>query len=236
MLLSIKDLTVHYKKVEAVKDVSFEIEEGIIVTLIGSNGAGKSTIMKTISGLKVPTFGEICFKGERIEGTPPQEIVKKGIGQVPEGRGIFPFLSVKANLQLGAYLRRDKKGIERDMEDIFQLFPILKQRLEQRAGTLSGGEQQMLAMGRPLMGRPTLLLLDEPSHGLSPLMVEQIAQIIKNINTSNGVTIILVEQNAYMALSLAHKGYVLETGRITLQGEAAYLRDNENVKKAYLGG
>lgn len=236
MLLNIKNLTVHYRRVEAVKGVSLSIEEGSVVTLIGSNGAGKTTIIRTISGLKAPTSGEIWLKEERIDGLPPHEIVRKGIGQVPEGRGIFPFLSVQANLHLGAFLRRDKMGIRRDLDEVFQQFPVLRQRLKQRAGTLSGGEQQMLAMGRSLMARPKLLLLDEPSLGLAPIMVDQIGQIIENINKSSGVTIILVEQNAYMALDLAHTGYVLETGRIALEGAVASLRDNEHVKKAYLGG
>ena len=236
MLLNIKDLIVHYKGVEAVKGVSLGIEEGSIVTLIGSNGAGKSTIMRTISGLKTPTSGEIWYREERIDGLQAQEVVKRRIAQVPEGRGVFPFLSVLANLKLGAYLRRDKTAINSDLEEVYLHFPILKERIKQRAGTLSGGEQQMLAIGRALMAKPRLLLLDEPSLGLSPILVDQIGQIVENINKQAGVTIILVEQNAYMALSLAHRGYVLETGRIALEGEATYLMDNEHVKKAYLGG
>lgn len=236
MLLDIKDLIVHYKGVEAVKGVTLGIEEGSIVTLIGSNGAGKSTIMRTISGLKAPTSGEIWFREERIDGFPAQEVVKRRIAQAPEGRGLFPFLPVLANLKLGAYLRRDKRAINSDLEEVFLHFPILKERTKQRAGTLSGGEQQMLAIGRALMAKPRLLLLDEPSLGLSPIMVDQIGQIVENINKEAGVTIILVEQNAYMALSLAHRGYVLETGKIALEGEATYLMDNEHVKKAYLGG
>jgi branched-chain amino acid transport system ATP-binding protein len=229
-------LIVHYKGVEAVKGVSLGIKEGSIVTLIGSNGAGKSTIMRTISGLKTPTSGEIWFREERIDGLPAQEVVKRRIAQVPEGRGVFPFLPVLANLKLGAYLRRDKRAINRDLEEVYLHFPILKERMRQRAGTLSGGEQQMLAIGRALMAKPTLLLLDEPSLGLSPIMVDYIGQIVENINKQAGVTIILVEQNAYVALGLAHRGYVLETGRIALEGKATYLMDNEHVKKAYLGG
>jgi branched-chain amino acid transport system ATP-binding protein len=206
------------------------------VTLIGSNGAGKSTILRTISGLKEPTSGAIRFAEERIDGLPAQEIVKRGIAQVPEGRGVFPFLPVLTNLKMGAFLRRDKKGINDDLEEVFRHFPRLRERVKQRAGTLSGGEQQMLAIGRALMAKPRLLLLDEPSLGLSPLLVDYIGEIVENINAQAQVTTILVEQNAYMALSLAHKGYVLETGKIALEGEAHLLMDNEHVKNAYLGG
>jgi branched-chain amino acid transport system ATP-binding protein len=236
MLLDIRELVVHYKRVETVRSVSLQVDEGNIVTLIGSNGAGKSTIMRTISGLKVPTSGEIWFQGKRIDGLQPQKIAKMGISQAPEGRGIFPFLSVMANLQLGAYLRKDKKVINDDLEVLFLLFPKLKERIRQKAETLSGGEQQMLAIGRALMAKPKLLLLDEPSLGLSPTMVERIGQIVENINKEAGVTVLLVEQNANMALGLAHKGYVLETGRIALEGEASFLRGNEHVKELYLGG
>ena len=236
MLLDIRELVVHYKRVETVRSVSLQVDEGSIVTLIGSNGAGKSTIMRTISGLKVPTSGEIWFQGKRIDGLQPQKIAKMGISQAPEERGIFPFLSVMANLQLGAYLRKDKKIINDDLEVLFLLFPKLKERIRQKAETLSGGEQQMLAIGRAFMAKPKLLLLDEPSLGLSPTMVERIGQIVENINKEAGVTVLLVEQNAHMALGLAHKGYVLETGRIALEGEASFLRGNAHVKELYLGG
>ena len=236
MLLSIKNIRVHYGNSEAIKGVSVEVDEGTIVTLIGSNGAGKSTIMRTISGLKAPTSGEIIFLEERIDGLPPQEIVKRGISQVPEGRGIFPFLSVLANLQLGAFLERDKKVISTALDEVYAYFPRLRERTKQKAGTLSGGEQQMLAIGRALVARPKLLLLDEPSLGLSPLLVDTIAQIIESINKQSRTSIILVEQNAYMALNLAHKGYVLETGKIAMEGEPGDLLGNEQVKKAYLGG
>jgi branched-chain amino acid transport system ATP-binding protein len=236
MLLSVKDLAVSYRGVEAIKGASLNVEEGTIVTLIGSNGAGKSTMMRTISGLKESKSGEITFIEERIDGLPPQEIVKRGVAQVPEGRGVFPFLSVLANLRLGAYLERDAKIITNTMDEVYTLFPRLKERTKQKAGTLSGGEQQMLAIGRALMASPKLLLLDEPSLGLSPLLVDRIGELIERINQERRTSIILVEQNAYMALNLAHKAYVLETGRIVLEGKPADLLENEEVKKAYLGG
>lgn len=235
MLLNLKGVTVHYYKIAAIRDISIEVEEGSIVTLIGSNGAGKTTTLRTISGLKHPTMGEIWFEDHRIDRLAPEKINKLGIAQVPEGRRVFPQMTVMENLQMGAFLRGDKDGIDRDLETVFRHFPILKDRQKQYAGTLSGGEQQMLAMGRALMSNPKLLLLDEPSLGLSPLLVMEVAKIIRNINQA-GRTIVLVEQNARLALSLAQKGYVLETGNIVLAGDCKDLRENEEVKKAYLGG
>lgn len=235
MLLDVKDITVHYHKVAAVRDICMEVEEGGIVTLIGANGAGKSTTLRAISGLKHPTTGEIWFEGQRIDRLPPEKINKMGIAQVPEGRRIFPQMTVLENLLMGAFLRKDVDGINRDLEGVFEHFPILKERQKQAGGTLSGGEQQMLAMGRALMSNPKLLLMDEPSLGLSPLMCVEIAKIIKDIR-AEGRTIVLVEQNARLALALAQKGYVLETGNIVLHGDTKELRENEQVKKAYLGG
>ena len=235
MLLDVKDITVHYHKVVAVRDISIEVEEGGVVTLIGANGAGKSTTLRAISGLKHPTTGEIWFKGQRIDRLPPEKINKMGIAQVPEGRRIFPQMTVLENLHMGAFLRKDVDGINRDLEGVFEHFPILKERQKQAGGTLSGGEQQMLAMGRALMSNPKLLLMDEPSLGLSPIMCAEIAKIIKDIH-AEGRTIVLVEQNARLALALAQKGYVLETGNIVLHGDTKELRENEQVKKAYLGG
>ena len=235
LLLDVKDITVHYQKVDAVRNISIEVEEGEIVTLIGSNGAGKTTTLRTISGLKHPTSGEIWFKGQRIDRFAPEKINKTGIAQVPENRRVFPYMTVAENLEMGAFLRRDTDGMQRDLEGVFTHFPILKSRHKQLAGTMSGGEQQMLAMGRALMSNPKLLLLDEPSLGLSPIMCLEIAKIIRDIHRE-GRTIILVEQNARLALALAQKGYVLETGNIVLEGDAKELRENEKVKKAYLGG
>jgi len=235
MILSVKGITINYGKVAAVRNVSFEIEENAIVTLIGSNGAGKSTILKTISGLKHPAAGEILFEGKKIDRFFPHDVVKAGISHVPEGRRLFPAMSVRENLSMGAYLRRDKKEIDEEFEKVFHYFPKLKERQKQRAGSLSGGEQQMLAMGRALMSRPKLLLLDEPSIGLSPLMSQMIGKIVHTINQEEGVSILLVEQNAKLALSLANKGYVLETGTIVLDGNAKELLNNDLVKTAYLG-
>ncbi len=237
LLLNVKDITVHYNKVDAIRNISIEVEEGQIVTLIGSNGAGKSTTLRTISGLEHPTTGEILFEGQRIDRLPPEKINRAGIAQVPEGRRVFPNMTVLENLELGAFLRKNSEGngIKRDLEDVFQHFPILKSRQKQSAGTMSGGEQQMLAMGRALMSNPKLLLMDEPSLGLSPLMCLEIAKIIRDIH-EGGRTIVLVEQNARLALALAQKGYVLETGNIVLKGDSKELRENEQVKKAYLGG
>ncbi|NIS69195.1 MAG: ATP-binding cassette domain-containing protein [Proteobacteria bacterium] len=234
-MLDVKEITVHYHKVSAVKGISMDVKEGDIVTLIGSNGAGKSTTLRAISGLKHPTTGEIWFDGQRIDGVAPERINKAGIAQVPEGRRVFPYMTVMENLEMGAFLRRDADRMNMDLEGVFKHFPILKERRKQSAGTLSGGEQQMLAIGRALMSKPKLLLMDEPSLGLSPLLCLEIARIIRDIH-EEGRTIVLVEQNARLALNLAQKGYVLETGRIVLEGEALDLRENEQVKKAYLGG
>ena len=236
MLLNVKSLTVHYDGVQGAIDVSIELLEGAIATLIGANGAGKSTILRAISGLIPPTSGEIWFQGGRIDGLPPHEIVRRGVVQVPEGRRLFPYMTVLANLRLGTYLRKDRNEISKDLEKVFERFPILKERRKQQAGTLSGGEQQMLAIARALLEKPILLMLDEPSLGLAPMMVQEIARIIKEINQQDKVSIILVEQNAYMALSLADKAYVLEVNKITLEGKAKDLLNNEYVQKAYLGG
>ena len=235
MLLSVKDMSVYYHKVIAVKDISIEVEEGGIITLIGANGAGKTTTLRAITGLKRPTAGEIWFEGQRIDKLPPEKINEAGIAMVPEGRRIFPQMTVMENLTMGAFLRKDKDGIEKDLENVFVHFPVLKEREKQMGGTLSGGEQQMLAMARALMSHPKLLLLDEPSLGLSPILVMEIAKIIKDLH-QEGRTIVLVEQNARLALSLADHGYVLETGSIVLQGDAKKLQENKDVKKAYLGG
>lgn len=234
-MLKIDKINVYYGAIHAIKGISLEVNQGQIVTLIGANGAGKSTILRTISGLLKPKDGAIHFEGKSIAGIPAQNIVKLGVSQVPEGRRVFADMTVLENLELGAYVRSDKKGIQEDMETVFQRFPRLKERVAQLAGTLSGGEQQMLAMGRALMSRPRLLLLDEPSMGLAPLLVKEIFSIIKDINAT-GTTILLVEQNANMALSIANQAYVLETGRITLAGSAKELAASEEVRKAYLGG
>ena len=234
-MLTVNDINVFYGAIHAIKGVSLEVNEGEIVTLIGANGAGKSTILRTISGLLKPKTGSIQFEGQEIAGMPAHEIVKSGISQVPEGRRIFAEMSVLENLELGAFTRKDKDGIKADMELVFERFPRLKERIGQLAGTLSGGEQQMLAMGRALMSRPRLLLLDEPSMGLAPLLIKEIFAIIQDINKT-GTTVLLVEQNANMALSIAHRAYVLETGRITLSGDAKELAASDEVRKAYLGG
>lgn len=236
MLFEAKDITVHYFKVPAVRNISIAVDTGKIITLIGSNGAGKTTILRTICGLKHPTTGEIRFNGHSIEKLPPHKITAMGIAMVPEGRRIFPQMSVMENLLTGAYLRKDKAKVRQDLEEvIFKHFPRLQERIKQSAGTLSGGEQQMLAMGRALMSAPDLLLLDEPSLGLSPIMCGEIGKIIQDIH-AGGKTVILVEQNARLALALAQDGYVIETGNITLSGPSEKLRDSDEVKKAYLGG
>ena len=236
MLLEVNDITVHYYKVPAVRNISIAVEKGKIATLIGSNGAGKTTILRSISGLIHPTTGEIRFRGQKIENLPAHKINAMGIAMVPEGRRIFPQMTVMENLLIGAYLRKDKVKIQKDLEKVvFKHFPRLKERTNQSAGTLSGGEQQMLAMGRALMSAPDLLLLDEPSLGLSPIMCGEIGNIIKNIH-AEGKTVILVEQNARLALALAQQAYVIETGNITLSGPAEELRNSDEVKKAYLGG
>lgn len=235
MLLEIKNLRVHYGRAEVLKGISATVEDGSIVTLIGANGAGKTTTLRTISGLKKPSAGEIRFLEERIEGMPAHHIVKKGITQVPEGRRVFAPMSVLDNLKMGAHLRKDQEGIARDLENIYLHFPVLKQRLKQHAGSLSGGEQQMLAMARALMSNPRLLLMDEPSMGLAPIVIEEVGKIIKNIN-QGGVSIMLVEQNARMALKLAHMAYIMEVGSIVSEGNAKDLVLDDKVKKAYLGG
>lgn len=234
-MLKIDNTDVYYGAIHALKGISLEVKEGEIVTLIGANGAGKSTTLRTISGLLKPKTGSITFLGQDIAGVRAHEIVKKGISQVPEGRRVFAEMTVMENLDLGAFVRKDKAGIQQDLKHVFELFPRLDERKNQSAGTLSGGEQQMLAMGRALMSRPKLLLLDEPSMGLAPLLIKEIFNIIVDINKS-GTTVLLVEQNANMALSIANRAYVLETGRITLSGSAQELAASEDVRKAYLGG
>jgi len=234
MLLEIKDATVHYNKVAALKDVSISVAENSVVTIIGANGAGKSTTLRSISGLVRPTSGEIWFDGQRIDGMPAEKIVARGIAQVPEGRRVFPDLTVQENLNTGAFLRKDRTAIARDLDQVFEHFPRLKERRRQRAKTLSGGEQQMLAIGRALMSSPKLLLLDEPSMGLSPIMVQEIGRIVAEINR-RGVPVVLVEQNAELALRLAEYAYVLETGNVALHGIAEELHENEHVRRAYLG-
>ena len=234
-MLKIDNIDVYYGAIHALKGISLEVNEGEIVTLIGANGAGKSTTLRTISGLLKPKTGSITFLGQNIAGVRAHEIVKKGISQVPEGRRVFAEMTVMENLDLGAFVRKDKAGIQQDLKHVFELFPRLEERKNQSAGTLSGGEQQMLAMGRALMSRPKLLLLDEPSMGLAPLLIKEIFNIIVDINKS-GTTVLLVEQNANMALSIANRAYVLETGRITLSGKAQDLAAREDVRTAYLGG
>jgi len=234
-MLELKNIKTFYGNIQALKDVSIQISEGEIITLIGANGAGKSTTLMSISGIVPPRSGEVLFMGKPIQDLPPNDIVSLGISQVPEGRRIFPFLSVAENLDMGAFLRRDKDEIKRDIEYIYELFPILAERRNQAGGTLSGGEQQMLAISRALMAKPRLLLMDEPSLGLAPLIVKQIFEIIKKINAESKTTIFLVEQNANMALKVAHRGYVMETGRVSMADTAANLLANDEVRKAYLG-
>lgn len=234
-MLELCDIKTYYGNIQALKGVSLRIEEGEIITLIGANGAGKSTTLMSVCGIVAPRTGEILFKGQPIQGRNPDEIVALGISQVPEGRRIFPLLTVAENLDMGAFLRRDKEGIKADLAHIFDLFPILAERRHQAGGTLSGGEQQMLAISRALMARPQLLLLDEPSLGLAPLIVKRIFETVKRINEEGNTTVFLVEQNANLALKLAHRGYVMENGRITLEDQADRLLVNEAVRKAYLG-
>jgi branched-chain amino acid transport system ATP-binding protein len=233
-LLELKDVHTYYGNIHALKGVSLHVEKGEVVTLIGSNGAGKTTTLRTISGLLAPRQGEISLGGKRIDRVPAHDIVKLGVSQSPEGRRIFPRMTVQENLEMGAFGRTDKPGIAEDVERVYALFPRLRERLLQKGGTLSGGEQQMLAIGRALMARPSVLLLDEPSMGLAPVLVEQIFEIIKDIN-KQGTTILLVEQNALMALGVATRGYVLQTGAIVLEDSAKALSENEMVQKAYLG-
>jgi len=234
-LLEISDLNVYYGAIHAIKGISFYVKKGEIVTLIGANGAGKTTTLNTISGLLKPRSGKIIFDEKRIDKSPPHKIVDLGISQAPEGRKIFANLSTLENLELGAYARKDRDGIKDDLKKVFELFPRLKERLKQNAGTLSGGEQQMLSIGRALMSSPKVMLLDEPSLGLAPMLVKSIFSTILEIN-QKGTTILLVEQNAHMALQIAHRGYVIETGRIVLEDTAKNLVNNQQVRKAYLGG
>ncbi|HDH12564.1 MAG TPA: ABC transporter ATP-binding protein [Nitrospirae bacterium] len=234
-MLKLLNVKTFYGNIQALKGVNIEVSEGEIITLIGANGAGKTTTLMSVSGIVAPRSGEIFFMGKPVHKMSPHKIVSLGISQVPEGRHIFPQLSVTENLHMGAFLRKDKTGIKKDMEYIFELFPLLTQRRRQAGGTLSGGEQQMLAISRALMARPRLLLLDEPSLGLAPKIVKQIFDIIRKINSENKTTIFLVEQNANLALQVAHRGYVMENGRIVLEDSADRLLSNEEVKKAYLG-
>ena len=234
-MLKVENLVVRYGMIEAIKNISFEVPDGKIVTLIGANGAGKTTTLQTVSGLLKPSSGSVWLDGTDITKIPPHKIVTMGLAQVPEGRRVFSQMTVLENLELGAYFRRDREGIAADMDNVFELFPRLLERKTQLAGTLSGGEQQMLAMGRALMAKPRIMLMDEPSMGLSPLLVREIFRIIENINRQ-GTTVLLVEQNAKMALAIADRAYVLETGKITLEGTGAELAASEQVRKAYLGG
>jgi branched-chain amino acid transport system ATP-binding protein len=235
MYLELKHVWVAYDRVMALKDVSLALEKGEIVALIGANGAGKTTMLRAITGLVKPVQGEICFDGRRLDAQRPEQVVALGISMVPEGRHVYPYMHVKDNLLMGAYLRRDTPGIRSDLERIFSRFPRLRERMRLQAGSLSGGEQQMLAIGRALMARPRLLLLDEPSLGLAPMMVREIARAITTINREDQVSVILVEQNSRLALRLASRGYVLETGRIPLEGRAVDLLNNDHVRKLYLG-
>ncbi|MEK5037444.1 ABC transporter ATP-binding protein [Sporosarcina sp. FSL K6-3457] len=234
-MLKIDNINVYYGSIHALKGVSLEVNEGEIVTLIGANGAGKSTLLKTLSGLLKPKEGSITYLNSSIAGKPAQDIVKAGISHVPEGRRVFADMSVEENIELGAFLRKDRAGIQQDIKKVYGIFPRLQERRKQSAGTLSGGEQQMLAMGRAIMAKPKLLLLDEPSMGLAPLMVKTIFEVIKEIN-KEGTTVLLVEQNANMALSIANRAYVIETGSVILSGTAEELQASEEIKNAYLGG
>jgi branched-chain amino acid transport system ATP-binding protein len=235
MLLEIREMTVYYGKSMAIQDVSLEVAEGTVVSIIGANGAGKSTILRALSGLVASTSGEIRFKGNRINGRETTEIVRLGISLVPEGRQLFPYLSVLSNLKLGATLRKDKEGISHSLEEVYKLFPRLEERRNQKAGTLSGGEQQMLAIGRGLMARPKLLCMDEPSLGLAPIVIEQLAEVVKDIN-KKGVSVLLVEQNVHLALGVASRGYALQVGKVVLEGDIETMKSSDIVKKAYLGG
>lgn len=234
MLLDVENLTVHYGKIAGVRNVTLQVQDGAIVTIIGANGAGKSTMLRAISGLEKPSSGEIRLRDKRIDGLPAEQIVAMGIAHVPEGRRVFPDLTVSENLYTGAFLRKDKHSVRQDLHGIFELFPVLRARRSQWAKTLSGGEQQMLAIGRAMMTKPSLLLLDEPSMGLAPLMVQEIVNIISRIN-EQGVSVVLVEQNSEIALRLSHYAYVLETGTVSLHGPAKQLHEDEHVQKAYLG-
>jgi branched-chain amino acid transport system ATP-binding protein len=235
VLLEIVNMTVHYGKSVAVQDVSLEVGEGDVVSIIGANGAGKSTILRALSGLTPLTSGEIRFMDSKISGKPTTDIVNLGIVHIPEGRQLFPYLSVLSNLKLGATLRRDTDGVNKDLEEVYKLFPILLERRKQKAGTLSGGEQQMLAIGRGLMAKPKLLLMDEPSLGLAPIVVERLGEVIRDIN-GRGVSILLVEQNVRLALGVATRGYALQVGRVVLEGDIDKIKSSDIVKRAYLGG
>jgi branched-chain amino acid transport system ATP-binding protein len=235
MFLGVKNITVHYEKSLALDDVSLEVAEGSVVSIIGANGAGKSTILRAISGLTPLTSGEIWFLNQRIDGMTTADIVKLGIVQIPEGRQLFPYLTVLSNLKLGASLRKDTDGISKDLEEIYKLFPILLERRNQNAGTLSGGEQQMLAIARGLMAKPRLLLMDEPSMGLAPIVVERLGEVIKDIN-GRGVSILLVEQNVQLALGVANRGYALQVGKVVLEGDIDEIKSSDIISRAYLGG
>jgi branched-chain amino acid transport system ATP-binding protein len=235
MLLEMRNITVHYGKSMAVDDISLSVPEGSVVSVIGANGSGKSTVLKALVGLVSLSSGEIFFKGKRIDGLPTTDIVKQGIAVVPEGRQLFPYLSVLSNLKLGASLRKDAGGIAHDLEDVYRLFPILRERANQKAGTLSGGEQQMLAIGRGMMAKPVLLCMDEPSLGLAPIVIEQLGEVIKDINR-RGVTVLLVEQNVHLALGVAQAACAFQVGRVVLQGDIETVRSSDIVKRAYLGG
>jgi len=234
-MLVVKDLHVHYGAIHALKGVTIDVKPGSIVTLIGANGAGKSTTLRAISGILRPSKGNVRFLEKELVGKPAHELVQQGMSHCPEGRRVFRSLTVKENLELGAYIRKDKDGVRNDLEQVYELFPRLKERLKQHAGTLSGGEQQMLAIGRSFMSRPKLLMLDEPSLGIAPILVQEIFKTIKKINQTQGMTILLVEQNANQALKLADYAYVLETGKVVLEGKSSELAEDERVKAAYLG-
>jgi branched-chain amino acid transport system ATP-binding protein len=236
MYFEAKGISVRYDKVSALRDVSIRLDQGGVMALIGANGAGKTTTLRAITGLKRPSQGEIWFEGQRIDQLPPAKIVARGIAMVPEGRHVYPYMSVRDNLLMGAYLRSDKDGIKSDLERIFTRFPRVKERMSQQAGTLSGGEQEMVVVGRALMARPRLLLLDEPSLGLAPMVVREIARLIADVNREEKVSVILVEQNSRMALKVSQYAYVLETGRIGLEGPSPELMHNDHIKKLYLGG
>ena len=236
MYFEARNISVRYDKVSALRDVSIQLEQGRVVALIGSNGAGKTTTLRAITGLKKPSQGEVWFEGERIDQLPPAKIVARGIAMVPEGRHVYPYMSVKDNLLMGAYLRRDKAGIKSDLDRIFARFPRVKERMSQQAGTLSGGEQEMVVVGRALMARPRLLLLDEPSLGLAPMVVREIARLVTEVNQEEKVSVILVEQNSRMALKVSQHAYVLETGKVGLEGPSAELMHNDHIRKLYLGG
>jgi branched-chain amino acid transport system ATP-binding protein len=235
MLLYVKNIKIHYDKLEAIKGVSFELDEGEIITLLGANGAGKTTVLKAISGIKPLTSGEIWFSGQRIDRSQTTHIIRMGISHILEGQRVFRDMSVESNLTLGAYIRNDREGIKTDLQEVYQHFPILKERRKQKAGSLSGGEQQMLTISRALMSKPKLLLMDEPSSGLSPLLVNEMTSIIRTIN-KQGISVLIVEQNVALALRLADRGYVMETGKIVLGANHNELLNDERVRKAYLGG